>query len=91
MRSKDSNFQVFPYAGQDPTVVKRLKSLETTIERNGRATVKAMQLTGRRSTVVLSRRRYRSKSSAPCKVVTLNHRRPPGSHCHFGRGNFSAS
>ena len=46
MSRHDSNSQAFLYDGLDPTIVKRLKSLETTIQRNGRSTIKAMQSIG---------------------------------------------
>jgi hypothetical protein len=49
-------------------------------------------LESRWKTVVLFRSRYRSKSSAPCKLVTLNHRKLRRLLIdHFKRGNFSAS
>jgi hypothetical protein len=46
MPRKDTNSHLFRYDGLDPTIVKLLKGLETTIQRNGRSTINAMQSIG---------------------------------------------
>ena len=46
MPRKDSILQAFQYDGLAPTTIKLLKTLESTIYRNGRTTIKAMQSIG---------------------------------------------